>query len=246
MGVAALTLVGHADDRTELSAGCRLGAQILVGALNGDKQGVSVANSLRGALVVPSLVNSFNFMDGINGISAGQVVVWSVSAIPLLRAANLKGLVTLNSVALGSSLAFLPWNIPGARVFLGDVGSYLYGSTIAITWLSATSSDRRIAFRLLSPYFCYLADTGSTLVRRTFEGQNLMEAHRSHAYQRLADQVGVQHWHVACGVSLISALSSVFSRAKHGGVLTSLLVAGYLVSPRVIQAYGANAQASLV
>src|SRR5207244_9022591 len=77
---------------------------------------------------VVAYTNAFNFMDGINGISAAQVIVaggyfgivGTQRHVPLLAAGGF--------VAAGAAAAFLPFNFPKATVFLGDVGSYFLGA----------------------------------------------------------------------------------------------------------------------
>ena len=69
-------------------------------------------------LFTASLINIWNFMDGINGIAASQAVVAMLGLAPVLPWPY-----SLAAVALGlACLGFLPFNFPRARIFMGDVG----------------------------------------------------------------------------------------------------------------------------
>ncbi|MEA2828876.1 MAG: glycosyltransferase WbpL [Actinomycetota bacterium] len=185
-----------------------------------------------------SYVNAFNFMDGINGISVVQTVVaggaWAVVAevrhIPLLG--------TLGVVAAAAAVGFAPFNFPRARMFLGDSGSYFVGA-----WLAAVVV---IGLRagvppeaMVAPLALYLADTGSTLLRRVWRHQPWHSAHRDHAYQRLVDD-GWTHATttfavglllvVVSGLGLLSLTDSPALRAA--GDAAGLAVLGaYLAAP---------------
>ena len=193
VGVAALTLVGLADDRRGLPAVARLSAQLAVGAVAGSPGAAGVA---RGAVVVPAAVNVVNFMDGINGISGLTALAWG------LHAARVEPDSASGQAVAGAGLGFLPWNLPRARLFLGDSGSYLLGSLVGT---SITRAEPRVAVRLALPLAPYLLDAGATLARRALAGRDVMTAHREHAYQRLVHEHGFSHVQVAGAHALLVA-----------------------------------------
>lgn len=201
VGVAALTLVGLADDRRGLPAVARLSAQLAAGALAGSPGAAGVA---RGTIVVPAAVNVVNFMDGINGISGLTALAWGT------HAARVEPDSASGQAVAGAGLGFLPWNLPRARLFLGDSGSYLLGSLVGT---SITRADPRVAVRLALPLAPYLLDAGVTLARRALAGRDLMAAHREHAYQRLVHDQGWSHVQVA-GVHAL--LVAALGRAARG------------------------------
>lgn len=193
------------------------------------------------AVWLTGYVNAFNFMDGVNGISvvhtalAGIVylVVGVQHGVPVLAAAG--------PVAAAAAVTFLPWNAGRARIFLGDVGSYglggLLGALAAYALLAGVPPEAALA-----PLALYLADTGWTLVRRCYRGEQWHRAHRTHTYQRLAD-LGWSHQRVTavtallsaavCGCALTAAQSAPLSRLAFGTAAVAIL-AGYLVSPRLL------------
>ncbi len=76
---------------------------------------------------------------------------------------------------------------PRPRVgFLGDVGSYLLGASIAALAVAGFLSGVYVEY-VLSPILVYAADTGYTLLRRIKAGERWYASHREHVYQRLTD-----------------------------------------------------------
>jgi len=84
------------------------------------------------------IINAFNFLDNMDGLSAGIAVI--TSAI-LFVAAALSGQVFIGGVALifiGSLLGFLIFNFPPAKIFMGDCGSLVVGFFVALLTLKTT------------------------------------------------------------------------------------------------------------
>ena len=70
--------------------------------------------------------NAFNFMDGINGIAAGQgsITAAGTALITGMAANSWDSSIVLGAVVIiGACAGFLPHNFPKARMFMGDVGS---------------------------------------------------------------------------------------------------------------------------
>src|SRR5699024_5650319 len=88
------------------------------------------------------------------------------------------------------------------------------------------------AARAIAPMAPYLADTGSTIVIRLRRGETLTAAHREHAYQRIVQLTGWDHWMVSLLVSLASIGCGVASRSRQGSLLIAPIVASYLLMPR--------------
>lgn len=229
-GVGALAAVGFLDDRGGLRAVQRLAVQALVGAAVGGAVG-GASWAVAGALLLPVTVNAVNFMDGINGITALNMVVWGLTAMFAGRSTG--ALVVLGAVAAGTALGFLPWNAPTARLFLGDTGSYFFGGLVGIGILLGARQEAR-PLLVAVPLAVYLADTGVTLVRRARRRAPLMTAHRDHAYQRLVDGAMLAHLPVA---TLTAAIAAVVTLAwallpvAVAASVTAVALVGYLASP---------------
>jgi Fuc2NAc and GlcNAc transferase len=144
---------------------------------------------LLGFLWIVGYTNAFNFMDGINGLAAGQAIVTGFG-MALLGSLALRGYdraPVLWCVAIASAaLGFLPHNFPQARMFMGDVGSAPLGFCLAMLalWLAmAAGAWLLVPLALLHANF--VLDTGITLLRRMLRGERWYDAHREHFYQRL-------------------------------------------------------------
>lgn len=144
-------------------------------------------------IVCVGATNIYNFMDGINGITAG----YSLAILIPLLLLNMKGvfveesllIVTILSVLVFSFFNFRPKN--KAKCFAGDVGSvgiafillFLIGCKIMqtgdITWL---------IFMLV-----YGVDGCCTIIHRIMLHESLGEAHRKHAYQLMANELKMSH-----------------------------------------------------
>ena len=94
----------------------------------------------------------------------------------------------LSGLSIMVILGFLPYNLRRkARVFFGDVGSLSLSFLFAVAALYLIQETPRDSFHLVGPILILplLADVLLTLVRRARKGDNLLEAHNKHLYQRL-------------------------------------------------------------
>jgi UDP-N-acetylmuramyl pentapeptide phosphotransferase/UDP-N-acetylglucosamine-1-phosphate transferase len=133
--------------------------------------------------------NAFNFMDGINGMAAGQATVTGVAMAVIGAQATgdfLAPPVIASLTVASAALGFLPHNFPRARMFMGDVGSAPLGFLLAVLviWL-AKSIGWWSVIPLMLLHANFVLDTAATLVRRMIRGERWYQAHREHFYQRL-------------------------------------------------------------
>jgi len=249
--VSIMAVAGLVDDLRSLSVWPRLGAQ-LVGAvlclpyLLANTTGPlswRLAAAVLAVVWMMGFVNAFNFMDGINGISAVTALLAGATYVVIGQSVDSRLITAAGAVVAGAALGFLPWNFPHARVFLGDVGSYFLGAWLAFLALIAALTDVPPE-AALAPFAVYLADTGITLARRVLRGERWYEAHRQHVYQRLNDH-GWSHarvtllvgaWTLACSaLGLVSLSGTIGARLMAGAALVAVLGA-YLALPRVVGA----------
>src|SRR6202020_2344353 len=80
-----------------------------------------------GVIWIVGYVNAFNFMDGINGLAGAASVVAGLTFVVVGLDRSNSTLAIGGGAVAGAACAFMPWNFPRARFFLGDVGSYLFG-----------------------------------------------------------------------------------------------------------------------
>ena len=184
--IVLLLAVGVADDLTPLPPLVRLAPEVLAGlmlALAGvtfpPLDGVGRAAVV---LAVPALVNAVNIVDGQDGLAGGLAAVAGAGLTLILATDGGPG--ALGPALVASLLAFLVWNRPPARVFLGDSGAYVVGGTLVL--LAATASrtwpDLLGALVCLSVLWFELA---STVVRRAVSRESLVSGDRDHVYDLL-------------------------------------------------------------
>ncbi len=163
--------------------------------------------------VVVWMLNLYNFMDGMDGLSAGMTL-FGFGFLGL--AGWLEGGQTYAFyawvIALGA-IGFLALNFPPARIFMGDIGSIPLG-LLAVAF--SLWGVRDGLFSLWVPVLIFspfVVDATVTILRRLFAGKKIWQAHRSHYYQRLV-LMGWSHQRTVlfeyllmfcCGVTAISA-----------------------------------------
>ncbi len=195
IAVALLAATGAADDMVHLPVVPRFLAQfiavgIVLTTLPHDARIVPLLPWWieRAALLIAGVyaVNVVNFMDGLDWmtvaevvpVTAGLWVLWMFGALPSPETAVAVAL-------LGAIIGFAPFNRPVAKLFLGDVGSLPIGLLLFWLLLQLAADGHAIAALLLPLY--YLGDATVTLLRRVARGENVLQAHRTHFYQRATD-----------------------------------------------------------
>lgn len=179
-------LLGLADDVGDLSPRLRLGAEFGIGAATAAV--VPVRGPLGAAVTVVAVVallNAVNLLDGLDALASG---VATVSALGF--AVVLDGDGRVAALALAGALAgFLVWNRPPARIYLGDAGSYLVGTALALLLAAALAPGRPVASgaAALLAVAVPVADTAVAVVRRFRAGRPLLLGDRGHVYDQLVD-----------------------------------------------------------
>ena len=218
VGLTLVAGVSFVDDIHSLPDSVRLVIQFAAAAMAFYQLGIlhwSMWWIILLALVVyVGATNVINFMDGINGITAG----YSLVVLIPLALVNLTGVFVAQSLIVSTilaSLVFCVFNFRPkgkAKCFAGDVGSigiafimlFLLGHLIIrtgdITWL---------IFLLV-----YGVDGCLTIAHRIMLHENLGEAHRKHAYQIMANELKIGHVKVALlymVIQLIISLGFIYS-----------------------------------
>jgi UDP-N-acetylmuramyl pentapeptide phosphotransferase/UDP-N-acetylglucosamine-1-phosphate transferase len=201
LGAIGLGAIGWLDDLRGLPPALRLLVQFAVVAAGiwALPRGAVFQGWLPPALDGPAaalawvwFVNLFNFMDGIDGLDAGEAAAIALGLM-LLAAMGVGGDLDVAGPATAiaaASLGFLVWNWAPARIFLGDAGSVPLGYVLGFLLLEQAVRGRWKAALILPLYF--LADATLTLLRRLLRGERVWQAHREHFYQR-AVQRGLGH-----------------------------------------------------
>jgi len=239
--------VGFAEDIAGVRALRRLAVQFVAAAVAGAflLEGLTGPAAWRAVFAAGAIlwlvgfVNAFNFMDGINGISVAQAVGAGVTWLVVGTYTGTPVMAAGGAVVAGASLGFAPYNLPAARMFLGDVGSYFIGAwlaAVAVLGLRAGVAPEAV----LAPLALYVADTGATLARRVARGERWYLPHRDHAYQQLGDR-GWSHVRTSSFVVALIGVCGMLGAVSMGDsvparVAADLAIAGviggYLLAPK--------------
>lgn len=149
------------------------------------------------------LENVFNFMDGIDGMTAIQTMaVGCVLAACFWQLGN--PLWQIAAILAAAAAGFLVFNFPPARIFMGDIGSVSIGFIIAALGVLGEGSGLPLwIFVAILGY--YIFDSTYTIARRALRGENVLQAHRQHLYQQL-DQRHWGHWRIDLWALLLTLL----------------------------------------
>jgi UDP-GlcNAc:undecaprenyl-phosphate/decaprenyl-phosphate GlcNAc-1-phosphate transferase len=242
----ACTLLGLGEDTLGIPTHTRLLVQGLIAAAMlpaflGDLAGPTwwlLLFGLGSVLWMVAYLNAFNFMDGINGISAAQALIAGVAWLIVGVLGDAGDIATSGAIVAAAALAFLPFNFPNAKTFLGDAGSYFFGGYLAACLILGLRAGLPLE-AMVAPLAIYLADTAWTLVQRIRNGETWHEAHRDHVYQRLV-RAGWSHTQTTlyvgaiatlCAAAGILALTNLLLVRLLGGSLLVALMAAYLSTP---------------
>ncbi len=180
------------------------------------------------AIFIVGTANFYNFLDGINGIGGiTGVIAFGLLGFYAFLTAGDSSFVALALCMSLACVGFLPFNMPKARVFMGDVGSVLLGFVFAgmVVWFAKSFVDFVCMSAFLFPF--YIDELSTMCVRlradslregsvpsermirmnflRSMFGRmgRLIRPHRRHLYQLLANEMGMRHWKVSVGYGIL-------------------------------------------
>ena len=160
-----------------------------------------IISYLMGAFFLVWCLNLFNFMDGTDGIAASEAIFVAAALAGFLY--RIDGQLFQVTLFLAfASAGFLLWNMPPAKIFMGDVGSGYLGFILAVLVLMAAYRLPVILYSGMVLFGIFFVDTTYTLLYRFATGQKWYEAHCSHTYQHAAKKFG--HFKVLIVVWLIN------------------------------------------
>lgn len=133
-------------------------------------------------IISSGIINAYNFMDGINGITGGYSFVTVISLIFINNYIQPLEKNSLLWVVLISLVIFNYFNFrKNARCFAGDVGSISISFIIVYFILELIFSTGNLVYILLLAV--YGVDSVLTILQRLWKRENIFEAHRSHLFQ---------------------------------------------------------------
>jgi len=154
------------------------------------------------------IINAFNFMDGINGITAG----YSLSALAgLWIVNNYQAPFVSNDLLYAAGLAvalFSFYNFRNhARCFAGDVGPVAISFILVFLLGKLILTTGNMAYLMF--LIIYGVDTFLTIIKRMMRHENIIEPHRQHLYQLLTNESGISHVKVSTGYTVAQLLINI-------------------------------------
>ena len=208
IGLLILSIVSFFDDIFQLSSRIRFIAQLGAVLLLFSDIGFALFPFwiwILLAILAVGILNSFNFMDGINGITAGYsssvlIGLWIVNNFQVEFINN--ELIYFVAISL---LVFSLFNFRSkAKCFAGDVGSISIAFILLFMLaLLITKTHNPLYLLFLS---IYGIESTLTIVYRIWLKENIFEPHRKHVYQLLANELRLPHPLISIIYSFIQLL----------------------------------------
>ncbi len=196
LGAFALAAMSLLDDVRGLPVGVRFLTHFLVAAGCLLALGLSGWALLPATLAVVWMTNLYNFMDGADGLAGGMAAIGFGALALAAWLGNAPDLASFCAVIAVASLAFMRFNFPPARLFMGDAGSIPLGFLAAVLGILGARQDVWSWLFPLLVFSPFIVDASVTLARRALRGEKVWQAHRSHYYQRVV-LLGASHRQLA-------------------------------------------------
>ncbi|MDP9296957.1 MAG: undecaprenyl/decaprenyl-phosphate alpha-N-acetylglucosaminyl 1-phosphate transferase [Actinomycetota bacterium] len=217
LGLAGALILGLVDDAIDLTPLSRLALQaalavgVVAGGLRADALPGAVLAWVAAIVLFVVAMNGVNLVDGMDGLAAGAVVISTAGLAAIARSNG--GGTGLALVTSGAAAGFLFYNLPPARLFLGDGGAYLLGVVLAVSILHAGGSAESLA-GAATCLGLFALDPALAILRRRVNRLRLTEGDRGHLYDQLA----------ARGLGPVACLAASW------GAHTALVVAGIVAA----------------
>ncbi|KIO54190.1 MraY family glycosyltransferase [Flavobacterium hibernum] len=211
-GITLVSLVSFWDDIQSLSNKIRIGIHFLSITLIFYDLGLFTVVPVWGVIIAYilaiGLINAYNFMDGINGITGLYTLVVMGSLLYVNATIQLFVDTSFIKYAMIASLVFLFFNYrKKAKCFAGDVGSIAIAFWIIYFILKLILITNSLVWLLFLAI--YGVDTVCTIIHRLYLKQNIFEAHRLHLYQVLSNEYKIDHRLVSVFYAIAQTLISI-------------------------------------
>ena len=189
---AALVALSHFDDLRGLPIPVRFGAQLAAAAgfAFGALPAVALPHLVLVVIGILWVTNLYNFMDGADGLAGGMTVIGFAFLGAGAWMSGDDALLAECGIVAASGAAFLLFNFPPARLFMGDAGSVPIGFLAAVLSLSGWRDGDWPFWFPAAVFTPFIADATLTLFKRILARERFWEAHNKHYYQRLVRMGG--------------------------------------------------------
>ena len=227
-GFLLMTAVGLADDRISLSpwqklAGQAAAAAVVVGVMGGIAAPFPVPEwTLYGlaALWIVGATNALNLIDGLDGLASGTALsAAGTFAAAALAVSDRAPEAALAALLFAGVLGFLPYNLPTAKMFLGDAGSLSIGCALAALGLRVCFQQTENAALYLLPLTALslpIFDTAAAIIRRRSRWAHADKEHLHHRLQK-------RGWSPQKTAAALTGSSAALSAAGAAAALWNLL-----------------------
>jgi len=164
---------------------------------------LGLIGNILAAVFLVWMLNLYNFMDGIDGIASVEAICACLGGCLLFALSGHQDMIWLPLLLAAAVSAFLVWNFPPAKIFMGDAGSGFLGIILGCFAIQAGWVQSSFFWAWLILLGVFVVDATFTLVRRLLRGDKVYEAHRSHAYQFASRKFG-RHLPVTLAVAAIN------------------------------------------
>ncbi|MEO5590693.1 MAG: glycosyltransferase family 4 protein, partial [Gemmatimonadaceae bacterium] len=222
-GGAMIALVGWVDDHRSLPALTRFAVQFISAGWAmywlGGLPEISIGSStielgpmglVLGTVGIVWAINLYNFVDGIDGLAAGEAISTGIIGGLILIAMGHPGLATVSFLIAAASAGFIPLNWAPAKLFMGDVGSGMLGYVFAVLAIASENAGAVPLLIWVLLLGAFVFDATVTLCRRIAHGEKWYHAHHSHAYQRMV-QAGRSHAQVSATILIINLVLALLA-----------------------------------
>ena len=208
LGLSAVTIVSFLDDIFTLPNRYRLPFQFLAVILILFELHFSINSPWVCVIVVilgVGIINAYNFMDGINGITGGYstivvVALWFVNNYHLKFIESDFLIFTLLGLMVFNYFNFRT----KARCFAGDVGSISIAVIILFLLLKLILQEQNLIYILFLSV--YGVDSVLTIIHRLFLKENIFKAHRLHLFQVIVHNLKIPHLLMSATYMLIQGI----------------------------------------
>ena len=233
LGAFALAVVSLLDDVRGLPVRVRFLAHFIAAAGCLVALGVSDWALLAGTLAVVWITNLYNFMDGSDGLAGGMAAIGFSTLALAAWLGGAPGLAAFCAAIAAAALAFLRFNFPPARVFMGDAGSIPLGFMAATLGILGARQNLWPWLFPLLVFSPFIVDASVTLARRALRGEKVWRAHRSHYYQRVV-LLGATHRQLALAayalmLVMVALAFALLFLPQHAAWVLILSAATYLL-----------------
>ena len=235
-----ICLVGLADDAWNLRGRHKLFGQVLAcmivigGGLTIDSIQLFGVNISLGVFAIPftmfwllGAINAMNLVDGMDGMASTIGGMIGVTVCLMAAVNGHVGESIVMAALVGGILGFLVYNLPPARVFLGDTGSMMIGLVLGVVAVRASLKEPT-TFALAAPIAIWtlpILDALMAILRRRLTGRSILLPDRGHLHHRLSEH-GFSTRESLIVIAVLTAITTI-------GALASVLLAEEWIAPLV-------------